>query len=150
MMLIVSILIVILDQVTKFFAVKYLKGNLPKSVIGEFFQLAYVENRGAAFGILQDKKIFFVIISLLVVSILVWMIIKHSGEMDIFTRISMVMLLGGTIGNFIDRIRQGYVVDFLSFNFGDYSFPVFNVADICIVIGTILLMIMIILDDDKI
>lgn len=150
MMLVVSIIIIILDQLTKFFAVKYLKGNGPKSLIGNFFELTYVENRGAAFGILQNRKIFFIVITLIVVSILVWVMIKHANKMDVLTKMSMIMLLGGTIGNFIDRLKQGYVVDFLSFNFGSYSFPVFNLADISIVLGTILLMLIIILDKDSI
>lgn len=149
-MLVWSAFIIILDQITKYYATRYLKGMDAKSIIGNFFQLSYVENRGAAFGILQDKKFFFIIITVIVVSVLIWTMKKYAYKMNIFFKFSMVMLLGGTIGNFIDRLRQGYVVDFLSFNFGNYSFPVFNIADICIVLGTILLMGIITLDKDDI
>ncbi|MBZ2173940.1 signal peptidase II [Schnuerera sp. xch1] len=144
MMYLIIVFIVLLDQVTKSAAIKYLKGNSPRAIIDNFFQLYYVENYGAAFGILQNKKLFFVIATFIVVISIILFLIKYPNNINRAMKISMVMLLGGAVGNLIDRIRVGYVVDFLSVKlpFG-YNFPVFNVADIFIVTGTLLIMIMV-------
>ncbi|WP_461040201.1 signal peptidase II [Tepidimicrobium xylanilyticum] len=142
-----GILIIVLDQITKFAAVKYLKGKSPYVVIENFFQLCYVENTGAAFGILQNKKLFFIVITIFVIITIVLFLIKYSSSVTLLFRFGLIMLLGGAIGNFIDRIRLGYVVDFFSFKLGrNYNFPVFNVADIFVVLGTILIMGLILLD----
>nr|WP_272879138.1 signal peptidase II [Clostridium sp. Cult2] len=136
-----------MDQVTKFAAVKYLKGKGPYIIIENFFQLCYVENLGAAFGILQNKKIFFVIVTSIVIICIVFFLVKNSHNINQLLKIGLVMLLGGAIGNLIDRIRLGYVVDFISFKLGKgYDFPVFNIADIFIVSGTFLVMSLILLN----
>lgn len=138
MIFILPIVIVILDQISKSAAVKYLKGNRPYKIIDNFFQLYYVENRGAAFGILQHKRMFFVIITLIVITVLSLYLIKYYSSLNTFARISFAMLIGGAAGNLIDRIRFGYVVDFISFKLlRGYDFPVFNIADIAIVLSTI-------------
>ena len=143
-LLIVSI-IVILDQITKHLAVIYLKGKAPYIIIKNFFQLEYVENYGAAFGILQNKKMFFVIITIIVIIGIIIALFKYSDVFNNTMNISLVMLLGGTIGNFIDRIRLSYVIDFISVKFGEnYSFPVFNIADMFIVVGTFLIIFMLV------
>lgn len=144
MYLIIVSLIVVLDQITKYLAVKHLKGQKPYIIIENFLQLDYVENSGAAFGILQDRKIFFVIITTLVIIGITITLFKYSYKFNNLMIAGLLMLLGGTIGNFIDRIRLSYVIDFLSVKFGrNYSFPVFNVADMFIVIGTFLIMLMV-------
>lgn len=144
---ILSIIIVILDQVTKFMAVKHLKTSAPYIILDNFFQFNYVENYGAAFGILQNKKIFFIIMTMAVIIGISFFIIKNYYQMNIVLRIGLSMLLGGAIGNFIDRIRLGYVVDFISFRLiNRYDFPVFNIADIFIVVGTGLILILVLLD----
>lgn len=141
------VLIIVLDQASKFAAVKYLKGKSPYVIVENFFQLCYVENFGAAFGILQNRKIFFILITSVVIISIVSFLVKYSHCINQYLKIGLVMLLGGAIGNFIDRIRLGYVVDFISFKLGKgYDFPVFNVADIFIVIGTILVMGLILLN----
>lgn len=147
MVFIISILIIILDQVTKYLAIQHLKTSAPYIVLDNFFQLNYVENYGAAFGILEGKKIFFIIMTLAVVIGISFFLIKNYHEMNIFLRIGISLLLGGAIGNFIDRIRLGYVVDFISFRLiGRYDFPVFNIADIAIVVGTGLILILVLFD----
>lgn len=144
MYLIIVSLIVVLDQITKYLAVKHLKGQKPYIIIENFLQLDYVENSGAAFGILQDRKIFFVIITTLVIIAITITLFKYSYKFNNLMIAGLLMILGGTIGNFIDRIRLSYVIDFLSVKFGrNYSFPVFNVADMFIVIGTFLIMLMV-------
>ena len=147
MLFLITILIIVLDQVSKYAAVKYLKENSPYIIIKNFFQLHYVENYGAAFGILQDRKIFFVIITSIVIIGIIFFLVKSSYNLNRIMEIALVTLLGGAIGNLIDRIRLGYVVDFISVKFGKgYDFPVFNIADISIVIGTFLIMIMVLLN----
>ncbi len=147
MIFILSFAIVLLDQLSKNAAIKYLKGAGSHIIIPNFFRLTYVENFGAAFGILQNKKIFFIIITCVVVISLSFFLIKNYYKINIFMRLGLGMLLGGTIGNFIDRVRFGYVVDFFSFRlFNIYEFPVFNIADIAIVIGTFIILILILFD----
>ncbi|NMB27607.1 MAG: signal peptidase II [Tissierellia bacterium] len=147
MLFLITILIIVLDQVSKYVAVKYLKGNSPYIIIKNFFQLHYVENYGAAFGILQNRKIFFVIITSIVIVGIIFFLVKSSYGLNRMMEIALVILLGGSIGNLIDRIRLGYVVDFISVKFGKgYDFPVFNIADMAIVIGTFLIMVMILLN----
>lgn len=135
----ISIIIILLDQITKFYAVQLLKGNAPVVIIENFLRLNYVENFGAAFGILQNKKIFFIIITtIVVIGIIVY--IKTNTNLTITMKIALAMVIGGAIGNLIDRVRLGYVIDFVDVNFwGLYDFPVFNIADSSIVIATILI-----------
>lgn len=137
--------IIALDQITKLIAIKNLKGQRPFIIIKDFFQFHYVENRGAAFGILEHQIIFFVIITLLIIAFIFFYIIKHGDDLSVFSKLSFSLLIAGAIGNLIDRIRLGYVVDFISVRlFGTYDFPVFNIADIAIVLGTISIMLLIV------
>ena len=139
-----TLLIIFLDQVSKYAAVKYLKGNNPYVIIKNFLQLYYVGNSGAAFGILQNKKTFFIIITSIVVISISFFLFKNSHNLNKLMKVSLVMLIGGAIGNLIDRIRLSYVIDFISIKLGkSYDFPVFNIADMFIVIGTFLIMIMV-------
>lgn len=138
---IIIIVLLALDQITKYFSIKYLKAIVSYPVISNIFHLTYVENRGAAFGILRDRKIFFVIITIIIVTVLGFYLVKWKGKLNLFT-ISIAMIIAGAIGNLIDRVRFSFVVDFFDFKF----FPaVFNVADIAIVVGTGLLCIYIIM-----
>jgi lipoprotein signal peptidase len=98
-------------------------------LIKDIFELAYVENRGAAFGMMQNKQVFFILTTVLVVGLILW--IFHTMPMEkkfIPARITLVFIIAGAVGNFIDRVMQGFVVDFLYFKL--INFPVFNVADI--------------------
>ncbi len=147
MVFIVSSLIIILDQISKLLAVKYLQGSASYIIKKNFFELTYVENYGAAFGILQDRRTFFIIMTLAVVIGIAFFIINNYYAMNGFLKVGLAMLLGGAIGNFIDRIRLGYVIDFISFKFiNKYHFPVFNIADIFIVLGTGLILILVLFD----
>ena len=121
--------LVLLDQYTKVLAVKYLKSQADIPIIKDIFELSYVENRGAAFGMMQNKQTFFIFTTVLVVGLILW--IFHTMPMEkkfIPGRITLICIVAGAIGNFIDRISQGFVVDFLYFKL--INFPVFNVADI--------------------
>ncbi|AEM78911.1 signal peptidase II [Thermoanaerobacter wiegelii] len=134
MEIIIVAFVVLLDQVTKYLAVKYLMPIWSYPVIKNFLHLTYVENKGAAFGMLQNKTLFFIVITVIVGAVLIYSMIKLP-ENSVYNY-TLAMILGGAIGNLIDRVRLGYVVDFIDFKF----FPaVFNVADSFIVIGAIIL-----------
>lgn len=130
---------IILDQVTKYFAVINLNGNASIHIIGDFLRFSYVENRGAAFGMLQNQRLFFIISTIILSVILIYMIC-FSKKFTNLSKVVLSLVFGGAMGNFIDRLRLGYVVDFIDVRFGSlYNFPVFNVADSCLVIGIAIL-----------
>lgn len=135
MYLFLTIFIIFIDQITKYFAVDSLKDQSSINIIGDFFKLVYVENSGAAFGILKDNKLFFIIITTIILLIMFIYSYKNWNKFNKSIKLLFSMFVGGTIGNFIDRVRLGYVVDFFSFDFGFYSFPVFNIADIAITVS---------------
>lgn len=144
------ILLILLDQLTKKWAVFRLKGQSPIILIKNVFQLYYLENHGAAFGILQGKRAVFICITVVILAIIIYCYARlpFSRKYRIL-RIFMVLIAAGAVGNFIDRISRNYVVDFFFFNL--INFPVFNVADIYVTCSTILLVITILFkfkDDD--
>ena len=126
------------DQLTKTLAVDHLKGQDPFILINNVFQFEYLENHGAAFGILQNKQIFFFIIVLIISVFIIWFYLHVPMTKKLLPlRICAVFIFSGAIGNFIDRLKLGYVVDFFYFKLID--FPVFNVADIYVTVGTFIL-----------
>jgi signal peptidase II len=131
-------LVIALDQITKVLAAAYLKHTSPVNVISGFFNLCYVENRGAAWGVLAGSQIFLITFSLVTLAFLFWKRTTLFGALRggcfIFT-----LLIAGIIGNLIDRIRLGYVIDFLDFYWGRSHFPAFNVADSAICVATLFL-----------
>jgi signal peptidase II len=134
---------VVFDQLTKYWAAVVLKNGESIKIIGNFLRFTYAENRGAAFSILQNQRIFFLIITIIMLIIL-GIIYFTNRNLSNLTRLSMAMIAGGAIGNFIDRFRMGYVIDFIDVRFGTfYNFPVFNIADSFVVCGTILMIILI-------
>ena len=139
----IIIISVIFDQATKLWAANVLKNGNSIKIIGNFLRLSYAENKGAAFSILQNQRIFFLIITIvmLVFLALIYFKTKNISKMS---RLSVAMIIGGAIGNFIDRFRLGYVIDFIDVRFGSfYNFPIFNIADSFVVCGTILMVILI-------
>ncbi len=132
--ILIAVISVILDQIVKYLIIS--KSTLYKKnpVIDGFFNITYVQNRGAAWGILNNNIILLVVITVLALGLICSFIFKESNikKLDI---VLYGMLLGGIIGNFIDRIFRGYVIDFLDFIIFGYDFPVFNIADMLIVIS---------------
>ena len=128
---------IFIDQITKLFANLYLKNIV---IIKNFFNLTYVENTGAAWGILDNNRIILIGVSIIAV-LFINKYINSETEVNKLTIVSYGMVLGGIIGNLLDRIFRGYVIDFLNFNIIGYDFPVFNIADTLIVIGIILMFI---------
>lgn len=137
---IVFIICLGIDQISKLYFQGLLKSENSVSIISDFLELIYVENRGAAFGLFQGGMLFFALCSLVVVACLLYAVKKYEH------RKYMVMLLAvvsaGAVGNMVDRCIHTYVIDFIHFsNLFGYSFPVFNVADIFLTCGLPLLLI---------
>ncbi|MFB4326464.1 signal peptidase II [Paenibacillus sp. JNUCC32] len=131
----IAFVLFLIDQGTKYLIATKLELYEQIPVIGDFFLITSSRNRGAAFGILQDQLWFFIIVTIIVVGGIVWYLRKVSKEGRKLLPTALALVLGGALGNFIDRLIMGEVVDFLQFNFGSYTFPIFNIADSCIVIG---------------
>ena len=131
-----SVLLVMFDQWTKVWAKTSLEKPIP--LIRGVFELQYVENQGAAFGILQNKLWLFVIFTLIMLCVLVFLYYHTPFEKEYgWIRLTLILIISGAIGNLIDRVFNKYVVDFLYFKLID--FPVFNVADSFVVVGCCLL-----------
>jgi len=130
---------VLLDQVTKYFAFTKLKAQEPYIIWKDIFQLEYLENRGAAFGLFQNQRLFFYFSVLIICITVLWFYLRVPMERHFLPlRVCAVLIVSGALGNFIDRVRLNYVVDFLYFKLID--FPVFNVADIYVTVSTFLLL----------
>ena len=144
MLYIIAVLIILFDQVTKHLAVTYLAGK-SAPVIQNIFHLTYVENTGAAFGMFKNNNSFFIVISSVIIAVILYMIHK-TKPMVKSAYISTGLIVGGAVGNIIDRIIRGYVVDFFDFRLINY--PVFNIADCAVVIGAVLFAIGILRSED--
>ncbi len=127
-----------LDQLMKFLMEKALQ-NGSIEVIGQFFSLKWLENTGAAWSILENSSLFLIVISLFCLVFL--SIFQNSVQESTWKFWGVVLLYAGILGNLVDRICFGYVKDYLSFTFFTYHFPVFNLADVFIVIGAFLFLI---------
>lgn len=130
-------LVAVIDQVIKYFVSAYLKPISSFEVIPGLFKFDYVENRGAAFGMLSDARWIFIAFTIIVTAIFIGVVIKNSIKSKIFYA-SAILIIGGGIGNLIDRIFFGYVIDYLSVSFFP---PVCNFADYCITVGAVLLIV---------
>lgn len=144
---ILAITIFIIDQISKSIISTYLKLNQSIEVIKDFFYLRYINNTGASWGILSNSKILLIILSLIAIIILIRYM--YSFKETKLNFVGFGFLLGGILGNLSDRLLHGYVKDFLDFIIFNYDFPVFNIADIFIVLGVIILIISIIRGEDK-
>lgn len=133
----VGVIVLILDQITKILVGTYLPYGDSVTIIKNFFSLTNISNTGAAFSILQGRTMFIVILSIAIMIIVFRMI--SSFEKNMVNNIAFGLLFGGIFGNLGDRMFLGMVRDFLKFKIFGYSFPVFNVADIGVVIGVALL-----------
>lgn len=140
--LIGTIVLIFLDQGTKALAVQYLVGTDGIDLIPGVLRLQYLENRGMAFGLFQNKQIFFYIMTVIIVPVIVWIYCRlPRSRRYLPLHILGVVILAGALGNFIDRVRLKYVIDFIYFELID--FPIFNVADIFVTVGMAVLLILI-------
>lgn len=137
---VIGIICIIIDQLIKLIVTNNISLNTEIIIINNFFSLTSVRNDGAAFSILSGNRIFLICISVCALILLYFIFIKNKKLKNI-DKIIYGVLLGGIVGNLIDRTIYGYVIDYLSFNIFGYSFPIFNFADICIVLSMISLVI---------
>lgn len=129
------------DQFTKYLTVLRLKGQAALVLIDGVLELQYLENRGSAFGMLQNQKVLILVVDALFMMILLFFLLRLPEDRKyVKLHVLMTMVMAGGIGNMIDRLRLDYVVDFISFVLINY--PIFNVADIYIVVAVILLFVL--------
>ena len=136
------IILIVFDQWTIYLAVEHLMNKEPFIIIDGVFQLRYLENRGAAFGMMQGQQTFFLITGIIAVIVLAYVYVKMPWEKRFLPLRAVAMFIaGGAVGNMIDRVALGFVVDFFYFELID--FPIFNVADIYVTCATIVLALLI-------
>ena len=135
------IVLVALDQFTKYLAVIHLKDKPAYIIINGILELNNLENRGAAFGMLQNQKVFFIFVAVVILGVIGYVLFKTPDAKKYrILHLLLSLIAAGAIGNMIDRVRFDYVVDFIYFVL--INFPIFNVADIYVTISTIALVIL--------
>ena len=144
----ITCIVLMLDQIIKLIINNNMKIYDSITIIPNFFSILFVKNTGAAFSILENNTIFLILLSVVFVVILD-RYIKKENNFSKLSILSLGLLLGGIFGNLIDRIIHHGVIDYLSFTFFKYSFPIFNLADIAITVGVFLLIISMIIDNKK-
>ena len=138
LILFISVIGIIIDRITKILIVNYLTIHHKIIVIKNFFHITYVKNFGAAWSILSGNKIILICIALIALFFLLASIINQE-KVTKFDSVAYGLVVGGIVGNLLDRVVFGYVIDFLDFNIFGYNYPVFNIADMLIVIGALLM-----------
>ncbi|AOY77381.1 signal peptidase II [Clostridium formicaceticum] len=140
---IISFVVFLLDQISKILVLKYLKdvGEIP--IINNVLHFTYVENRGAAFGVLQGQRWFFILITILIIGFII-VYFRKNKHYPKPMMLGLSLIVGGALGNLVDRVLYNFVVDFIDFRI----WPVFNIADSAIVIGQILVIYVILKYDD--
>lgn len=145
---ILALIVLVLDQITKWLVVTQMSLHQQIPIIENLLYLTSHRNKGAAFGILQGQMWLFFIVTIAVVVFVVYYINKHAKESKLLG-ISLGLVLGGALGNFIDRLFRGEVVDFVDVYIFTYDFAIFNVADMALVIGVGVLILQILLEEGK-
>lgn len=145
--ILLSILFLCLDIFSKQMVIHFMVENQTIQIISHFFSLTYVKNTGVAFSMLSGNLTFILMMSVLVVGVLVYFAKnRESGQLE---NLCYSMILGGALGNFLDRIFYGYVIDFLDFTLFGFKMAIFNVADVLIVCGVFLLIVLELLKERK-
>ena len=145
----ISMLFLLLDQLIKLIVTKNMELFQEIKIIKNFFSIYYIKNKGAAFSIMGNQTILLILISIICLLFLKNYIktIKTPSKLTI---VSLGIIIGGILGNLFDRLFYKEVIDYLSFNFFEYSFPVFNLADIGITVGAVLLIITLLIEEKNI
>lgn len=146
-------LIVLIDQLVKTYVDNEMRLYQSIELLENFFHITYIRNKGAAFGMLSgaDESIripFFLIVSIIAIALIFYTLYSYHEESKLFP-LSLAMILGGAIGNMIDRLRFGEVIDFLDVHWYDHHWPAFNVADAAICVGVALLIINMLFEKEK-
>lgn len=142
-----SIITFLLDFITKQIVVHFLTEGQSITMIKNFFHFTYAQNTGVAFSMLERNLIFIIVMTLIIITIMLHYIKEATHNQK--ETICYGMIIGGALGNLIDRICYGYVIDFLDFRIFGYHFPIFNLADCMIVIGVALLIIISIIEESR-
>lgn len=143
-----ALAVIILDQWTKWLVVKKMDLYESITLIDNFLYITSFRNKGAAWGILQNQMIFFYIITVIVIIGIIYYLHKHIKD-QLWQGIAISFILGGAIGNFVDRLFRKEVVDFIDVMIFTYDYPIFNVADSFLVIGVILILIITFFDEKQ-
>ena len=147
--LVISSLALILDQLIKIIISVYLTSI---TVIPNFLSLTYAENNGVAFSMLSGSRIFIILITIILLGVLIQVLKKENIKSNRSFKLIILsygLLFGGILGNLIDRIVRGVVIDYISLNIFGYHFPIFNLADLFITFGVILIIIKALKEDEK-
>lgn len=144
--LVVSLVLILLDQWSKYLTVQHLPLDGSKTLISGLLSLTHLQNTGAAWSLLEGKMVFFALVTLVAVVAVMYCLIVYGKKSHWFS-LGLSLILAGAIGNFIDRMRLGYVVDMIRLDFID--FPIFNVADMCLVVGVAIVFIFVLKTDDS-
>lgn len=139
LIVLISVLSVVIDQITKQVIVHQMVIGESISVIDGFLSITSHRNAGAAWGMLQGKMLFFYVVTLVIVGVLLYWIKTLDFKKERLLGIALALILGGAIGNFIDRILYQHVIDFIDVIIFGYDFPIFNIADSSLTIGVILM-----------
>ena len=142
----VGLLVYLLDRISKYLVVTRMEPAETIPLIRGFFHITYVKNAGAAFGVLQDKRWFFIAVTLLIMALMVYLVFTM-GKKDLLFSLTLGLITGGATGNLTDRLQSGLVTDFLDFR-GIWPY-IFNIADSSLVVGVFLLAIQIFLMEKK-
>lgn len=142
----IALTIFLLDQIIKLYIASTMY-NYSKVLVNGVLNLTYTKNTGGAFGIGKNSLIGFIIINSIIIGLLIYYVVKDH-KIKLCSLISISLIIGGGLGNLADRIFRGYVIDYLDIN-PLFKYPVFNFADICIVLGSILLLGSLIKDKDR-
>ncbi|MHD0397987.1 signal peptidase II [Staphylococcus simulans] len=146
--LFVTLAVLILDQITKAYIVKTMSVGDSYTVIPGFLNITSHRNTGAAWGILSGKMGFFFLVTIIVLGLLTYFYIKEAKG-HFWMQMAISLLFAGALGNFIDRMKNGEVVDFIDTYIFGYNFPIFNVADSSLTVGVILILILLLFDSKK-
>lgn len=134
----VSLVVFLLDRITKILVTNYFELDTKNEIINNFFYITNCHNTGAAFSLFSGNILFLILISL-VMLYLIFRTLKHKRNISVLSAISYGLLLGGVFGNLVDRLIYGYVIDFLDFIIFGFNFAIFNLADVAIVCGALML-----------
>lgn len=146
--IIIAIIVWLIDIITKISAVKFLMPISSVEVIKNILSFTYVENRGIAFGMFAGRRVFFILVSVIILAVVVFVVVKTPRQSrSAFLKLGGALVISGAVGNLTDRIIKGFVVDFIEVRFID--FPVFNIADIAVCVGAAMLIIHFLFFDGK-
>lgn len=148
--MIVIVFVLLGDQLTKYLADRMMILQQSYEIIDGFFYFTYVHNTGAAWSILQGGSMWFFYITTIIALIAIAYFFVHTKPHELLTRFGLVLVVGGALGNFLDRLMFGYVRDFIHFYIFNYDFPIFNIADVAVCLGLGLVILEILIQEYRI